>query len=114
MEFEQPAHVTELASRLEAFMDEHVYPNERLYLEQVAAAQDRWRSPRIMEQIKDRAKAAGLWNLFLPKGEYGGQLSNLDYAPLWRIGRVVRQGSVRPRRTGGAWRGKLPRCPRPV
>ena len=85
MEFEQPAHVTELALRLEAFMDEHVYPNERLYFEQVAAAQDRWRSPEIMEQLKDRAKAAGLWNLFLPKGEYGGRLSNLDYAPLCEI-----------------------------
>lgn len=85
MEFEQPAHVAELASRLEAFMDEHVYPNERLYFEQVAAAQDRWRSPEIMKQLKDRAKAAGLWNLFLPKGEYGGRLSNLDYAPLCEI-----------------------------
>lgn len=85
MIFEQPQHVAALAARLEAFMAEHVYPNERVFVEQVANSSDRWQSPPIMEELKDRAKAAGLWNLFLPKGEHGGTLTNLEYAPLCEI-----------------------------
>lgn len=85
MYFEQTDHVKALSERLEAFMDEHVYPNERVFFDQVAASDNRWRSPAIMEELKAKAKAAGLWNLFLPKGEHGGTLTNLEYAPLCEI-----------------------------
>jgi acyl-CoA dehydrogenase len=74
---------------LSAFMEEHIYPNEHLFHEQVAAAEDKWQSPPILEELKAKAKAQGLWNLFLPNSEYGAGLSNLDYAPLAEImGRV--------------------------
>ncbi len=73
----------ELRSRLLSFMDEHVYPNEPVWFDEIAA--DRWRPTRIMEALKARARAAGLWNLFLPESEYGAGLSNLEYAPLCEI-----------------------------
>jgi acyl-CoA dehydrogenase len=65
-------------------MDEHVYPNEPTHLRQVEAG-DRWQVPAIVEQLKARAKAAGLWNLFLPDGEHGAGLTNLEYAPLCEL-----------------------------
>jgi acyl-CoA dehydrogenase len=73
-------------------MDESIYPNEVLHREQVQA--DRWRPPAVVEELKTRARAAGLWNLFLPPGEgndegHGAGLTNLEYAPLCEImGRV--------------------------
>jgi acyl-CoA dehydrogenase len=73
-----------LRGRLAAFMDEHVYPNEPTYLEQIASG-DRWRVPAIMEELKAKARAAGLWNLFLPSSEHGAGLTNLEYAPLCEI-----------------------------
>ncbi len=77
-----------LQQQLSQFMLEHVYPAEKLYLEQVA--EHRWSSPPIMEQLKARAKAQGLWNLAMPEAEYGPALSNLEYAPLAEImGRVL-------------------------
>ena len=76
----------ELQSRIAAFMDEHVYPNEQAYLDEINAG-DRWRPSELIEKLKTKAKAAGLWNLFLP--DISG-LSNLEYAPLAEImGRVV-------------------------
>jgi acyl-CoA dehydrogenase len=87
MDFEHSAKSRELMERLQAFMDAHVYPNERLYHEQVAA--DRWGHPPILEEMKAKAKAAGLWNLFLSEPEHGAGLSNVDYAPLCEVmGRV--------------------------
>ncbi|AMK19815.1 acyl-CoA dehydrogenase [Sphingobium sp. MI1205] len=81
---------TELARKLQAFMDEHVYPNEALYYRQLhedPAVQ--FRVPPILETLKEQARAEGLWNLFLPHSENGAGLSNLDYAPLAEImGRV--------------------------
>ncbi|NIM27770.1 MAG: acyl-CoA dehydrogenase [Gammaproteobacteria bacterium] len=71
--------------RLEAFMDEHVYPNEALYYAQLESGATRWQLPAIMEEMKARAREAGLWNLFLPDSEFGAGLSNLDYAPLAEI-----------------------------
>jgi acyl-CoA dehydrogenase len=65
-------------------LDEHVYPNERTFQEQIAAG-DRWRIPPVMEELKAKAKAAGLWNLFLPEREYGAGLTNLEYAPLCEL-----------------------------
>jgi acyl-CoA dehydrogenase len=81
MMFEFSARVKELQQRLQAFLDEHVYPNEKTYDEQLRSG-DRWQVPPILEELKGRARAAGLWNLFLPDNEYGAGLTNLEYAPL--------------------------------
>lgn len=87
MDFEHSARTGDLLGRLNAFMDAHVYPNERLYHEQVAA--NRWGHPPVLEELKTRAKAEGLWNLFLPESHHGAGLSNVDYAPLCEVmGRV--------------------------
>jgi acyl-CoA dehydrogenase len=82
MEFEFSDKVKDLQKRLTAFMEEYIYPNERLYYEQVR--QERWRAAPIIEELKPKARAAGLWNLFLP-GEEGAGLTNLEYAPLCEI-----------------------------
>jgi acyl-CoA dehydrogenase len=74
-----------LQGRLEAFMDEHVYSNEGLYYQQLEEGASRWQLPAVMEDLKARAREAGLWNLFLPDSEFGAGLSNLDYAPLAEI-----------------------------
>ena len=75
--------------RLRRFMDEHVYPNERAYHEQHAAQADRWQTPPLMEELKAKAREAGLWNLFLPHSKYGAGLTNVQYAPLCeQMGRV--------------------------
>jgi acyl-CoA dehydrogenase len=79
--FEFSARVKELRQRLQAFLDAHVYPNEKTYDEQLRSS-DRWQVPPILEELKGRARAAGLWNLFLPDHEYGAGLTNLEYAPL--------------------------------
>jgi acyl-CoA dehydrogenase len=84
------ARALALRDRLLGFMDAHIYPNETLYDAQCGhTEQDFWRVPAIMEALKPKAKAAGLWNLFLPPHLSGEGLSNLDYAPLAEImGRV--------------------------
>ena len=89
MEFDYPAKVIALQTRLRAFMDEHVYPNERRFYEEVAEG-DRWQPVRLIEELKARARSAGLWNLFLPASARGAGLSNTEYAPLCEImGRVL-------------------------
>ncbi len=89
MEFEFSDKVQALRGRLQAFMDEHVYPNEATYHTQLAAAPDRWQPVPVVETLKARAKADGLWNLFLAHSRRGFGLSNLEYAPLSEImGRV--------------------------
>jgi acyl-CoA dehydrogenase len=85
MNFDHTEKVLELRGQLEAFMDEHVYPNEKTFHEQVEASEDRWSTPPIMEELKERARSAGLWNLFLPDSEHGAGLSNLEYAPLCEV-----------------------------
>jgi acyl-CoA dehydrogenase len=86
MEFNYSAKTLELQSRLSEFMDEHIYPNETAYYKEINSG-DRWRPSQLMEGLKAKAKAAGLWNWFLP--ELSG-LSNLEYAPLAEtMGRVV-------------------------
>jgi acyl-CoA dehydrogenase len=78
----------EYRARLAAFMDEHIYPNEEVYRRQ-GVTDDRWRPRPIIEELKPLARAAGLWNLFLPDCEYGAGLTNLEYAGLCEImGRV--------------------------
>ncbi len=69
MLFEFSPKVRELESRLRAFMDEHIYPNESVYSKQIAAG-DRWQPTAIIEELKPKARALGLWNLFLPDAEY--------------------------------------------
>jgi alkylation response protein AidB-like acyl-CoA dehydrogenase len=78
----------ELHERLTAFMDQHIYPNEQKYHEQIAAS--RWTPTAIVEELKTKARAEGLWNLFLPESENGAGLTNLEYAPLCEVmGRSV-------------------------
>ena len=90
MIFEHNEKTKELLARLEAFMDEHIYPNEATYAAQMEAFGDnRWQVPAILEDLKVKARDAGLWNLFLPESERGGGLSNVEYATLCEVmGRV--------------------------
>mgnify|MGYP001499550536 FL=1 len=94
MDLSPSAKAQELLLRLQQFMNEHIYPNEHAYAEQLAAADDRFAVMPLMDELKSKAKAAGLWNLFVPE-EYGqysdvGGLSFLDYAPLCEeMGRVL-------------------------
>jgi acyl-CoA dehydrogenase len=78
--FEFSDKVKELQRRLQAFLDEHIYPNERRFHDEVE--RNRWTPTRIIEELKPKARAAGLWNLFLPESEHGAGLTNLEYAPL--------------------------------
>jgi acyl-CoA dehydrogenase len=87
MDFEHSARAKELQAQLTAFMNAHVYPNEHLYGEQAQGAA-RYKTPQIVQDLKKKARAEGLWNLFLP-GHHGAGLTNLEYAPLAEImGRV--------------------------
>src|SRR5205807_5051068 len=84
MHFEHSPKVKELQRRFVAFMREHIYPNEATFHRQIAEG-DRWQPTAIVEELKPKARAAGLWNLFLPDGEYGAGLTNVEYAPLCEI-----------------------------
>jgi acyl-CoA dehydrogenase len=75
----------QLHERLVSFMHEAVYPNEKKYHEQHAAFAQRWTIPPIIEELKARARAAGLWNLWLPQSEFGAGLTNREYAPLCEV-----------------------------
>jgi acyl-CoA dehydrogenase len=89
MHFEHSEKVRQLTARLESFMAEHIYPVEKEYARELAASANPWRTPPRMEELKAKARAAGLWNLFLP-ADHGGELTNLEYAPLAEImGRVM-------------------------
>ena len=89
MEFDHSPKVKSLQATLRAFMDEHVYPNEQRFHDEVAQG-DRWEPTRLIEELKAKAKGAGLWNLFLPASKRGAGLSNTEYAPLCEImGRVL-------------------------
>lgn len=85
MDFDYSPKVKALQKRLQEFMDANVYPNEETYYNQLNAQGDRWQIPPIMEELKAKAKTAGLWNLFLPESERGAGLTNLEYAPLCEI-----------------------------
>ncbi|HKZ73960.1 MAG TPA: acyl-CoA dehydrogenase family protein [Steroidobacteraceae bacterium] len=88
--FESTAKSRQLQTRLAAFMDEHVYPNEARLAAQVNEGATRWKPLPLMEELKAKARTHGLWNLFLPESEYGAGLTNLEYAPLCEImGRSV-------------------------
>jgi len=88
MDFEYSARTRELLARVEAFMAEHVYPNEAAFFAEVEAGRSRgnaWQPTQVIEALKSRAKAAGLWNLFLPESSHGAGLSNAEYAPLCEL-----------------------------
>lgn len=86
MNFSYSEKVVKLQDKLTNFMEQYIYPNEAVYAAQVEAMEDRWGAiPPIMEELKQKAQQAGLWNLFLPDSEYGAGLSNLEYAPLCEI-----------------------------
>src|SRR5438874_2535671 len=84
MNFAYADNVKDLERRVAAFMHEHIYPNEPVFRQQIAEG-DRWRPTPIVEALKAKAQAAGLWNLFLPESEYGAGLTNTEYAPLCEI-----------------------------
>lgn len=83
MNFDYTDKVKALLTRLRAFMDEHIYPNEKRYYQEIE--NDRWAPTKVIEELKPKARAAGLWNLFLPDDENGAGLTNLEYAPLCEI-----------------------------
>ena len=86
MEFADSEIVEGLRRQLLGFMDEHVYPNERRFEQWLAAQPDRWAASwPPLEELKEKARAKGLWNLFLPDPEWGAALTNLEYAPLCEI-----------------------------
>ena len=93
MDFDYSPKVQDLRKKVSQFMDEHVHPNEQTFEEQLNSGPDRWQIPPIIEEIKEKAKSAGLWNLFLPESEYGYGLTNLEYAPLSEIMGRVHWGS---------------------
>ncbi len=84
MNFEFTDKVKSLQHRLQSFMDEHIYPNEQRHYDETEHG-DRWQPSRVIEELKPKARAAGLWNLFLPESEDGAGLTNLEYAPLCEI-----------------------------
>jgi acyl-CoA dehydrogenase len=83
MDFAFSDKVKQLQKRLLEFMDEHIYPNEERFGQEVE--RHRWSSAHIVEELKPKARAAGLWNLFLPASEHGAGLTNLEYAPLCEV-----------------------------
>ena len=84
MDFEFSPKIKDLQKRLTAFMDEHIYPNEETY-QAHCEGENRWQPVPVIEELKPKARAAGLWNLFLPASEHGAGLTNLEYAPLCEI-----------------------------
>ncbi|HUP91245.1 MAG TPA: acyl-CoA dehydrogenase family protein [Solimonas sp.] len=94
MDFEYSQKTKDLQARLTGFFDKHIYPNEKKFHEEVAEG-DRWQPTKLIEELKDKAKEAGLWNLFLPESERGAGLTNAEYAPLCEImGRVIWSSEV--------------------
>src|SRR5438477_7543717 len=88
MDFDYTPKVKALEARLRAFMDEHVYPNEARYYAETADGG--WQPSAVIEELKPKARTAGLWNLFLPASAHGAGLTNVEYAPLCEImGRVL-------------------------
>ena len=85
MQFGNTARGTDYLQRLTAFMDAHVYPAEAIYYAQLKRGELPWNVPPVMEELKAKARAAGLWNLFLPEEEWGAGLSNAEYAPLAEV-----------------------------
>ncbi|MEX2206927.1 MAG: acyl-CoA dehydrogenase family protein [Myxococcota bacterium] len=94
MDFEPSEKVKEIQRQLERFMDEHVYPAERVVGEQIEASGNPHHMPEIIQELAKKAKKLGLWNLFLPDEEHGAGLTNLEYAPLCE---VMGRSAIAPR-----------------
>ncbi|HLJ35876.1 MAG TPA: acyl-CoA dehydrogenase family protein [Ktedonobacteraceae bacterium] len=89
MDFAYTEKVNALRGRISDFMDRYIYPNEQTYRDQIIASGNPHHDPEILDELKAKARAEGLWNLFLPDDEFGAGLTNLEYAPLSEImGRV--------------------------
>jgi len=89
MDFGYSPKVAALQQKLGAFMDQFIYPNQKRHEDAAADPSSRWQPNRVVEELKPKARAAGLWNLFLPDSAHGAGLTNLEYAPLCEImGRV--------------------------
>ena len=89
MDFEFNDRTKELVGRVQDFMDRYVYPNEEVYYEQLDEGDNRWKVIPVLEELKEKAREEGLWNLFLPESELGGGLTNLEYAPVCEVmGRI--------------------------
>ncbi len=93
MDFDFSPKVQDLRKQVSQFMEDYVYPNEKTFEDQLNSGPDRWQIPPIIEELKEKSKNAGLWNLFLPESEYGYGLTNLEYAPLSEIMGRVHWGS---------------------
>jgi acyl-CoA dehydrogenase len=88
MDFAHSEKVRELQERINQFMDKYIYPAEPLYhkeMEENRRAGNPWQVSKVIEDLKNKAKAENLWNLFLPHSEHGAGLTNLEYAPLCEI-----------------------------
>ena len=114
MEFEHSEKVRALQARVEAFMVEHIYPNEEELFAEVNEG-DRWQPVRLLETLKAEARTAGLWNLFLPESAYGAGLTNLDmrrFAKSWAAlpGRPRRSTAQHP--TPAIWKSWYATAPR--
>ncbi|MBE10598.1 MAG: acyl-CoA dehydrogenase [Rhodospirillaceae bacterium] len=95
MDFEYSERTVKIRREIEEFMDAYIYPNEELYYQQLDEGESRWEHPPILEELKDKAKSAGLWNMFLPDSERGAGLTNMEYTPLCEImGKVHFAGEV--------------------
>ena len=89
MDFAYNDRTKELVGRVQDFMDRYVYPNEEVYYEQLDEGDNRWKVIPVLEELKEKARDEGLWNLFLPESELGGGLTNLEYAPVCEVmGRI--------------------------
>src|SRR6266496_2069224 len=89
MDFEPSDKVKRLQAQVREFMEREIYPAVAVFERQLNEQPSRWQIPPVMEELKAKARAAGLWNLFLPESEHGAGLTNLEYAPLCEImGRV--------------------------
>jgi acyl-CoA dehydrogenase len=85
VDFEFSPRALELQDRMRSFMQAHVYPSEILYDQQIAESGNSHALPPVMVELKEKARAEGLWNLFMSHGEWGAGLTNLEYAPLAEI-----------------------------
>ena len=90
MNFDYSDKTKDLMQKVQQFMDDHIYPAQEVYNAQMEAfGENRWQVPAILDTLKEKAKKANLWNLFLPESDHGAGLTNLEYAPLSEImGRV--------------------------
>ena len=88
MDFAHSDKVRELQRRVTEFMEQNVYPNEARFHAEIEANRrqgNAWVPTKVVEELKQKARAAGLWNLWLPESEFGAGLTNLEYAPLCEI-----------------------------